>query len=42
MQPIKTRGIVLRAQNMGDADKMLTVLSAELGKISVSAKGIKS
>lgn len=42
MQPIKTRGIVLRAQNMGEADKMLTVLSAELGKISVSAKGIKS
>lgn len=28
MQPIKTRGIVLRAQNMGEADKMLTVLSA--------------
>lgn len=42
MQPIKTRGIVLRAQNVGEADKMLTVLSAELGRISVWAKGIKS
>lgn len=41
-QPIKTRGIVIRQVNYGEYDKMLTVLSESLGKISISAKGVRS
>lgn len=42
MELIKTKGLVLRSVNIGEYDKMLTVLTAELGKISVLAKGAKS
>ena len=42
MELVKTKGIVLRSVNLGDYDKMLTVLTEELGKISVVAKGAKS
>ena len=35
-------GIVLRAVDTKEADKILTVLTAELGKISVVAKGARS
>lgn len=41
MEPIKTKGIVIRQVNYGDYDKMLTVLTYEYGKISVSAKGVR-
>lgn len=40
-QPIKTKGIVIRQVNYGEYDKMLTVLSDSLGKISVSARGVR-
>lgn len=36
------RGIVLRSADYKEADKMLTVLTDELGKISVAAKGARS
>jgi len=36
------RGIVLRAVDTKEADKILTVLTAEMGKISVVAKGARS
>jgi len=42
MNPIKITGIVIRQINVGDYNKMLTVLSSQLGKISVWAKGIRS
>lgn len=42
MQPIKTMGIVVRSTTVGDYNKMLTVLSAGLGRISVWVKGGKS
>lgn len=38
---IKCNGIVLAENVYGEHDKMLTVLTAEHGKISVSAKGAK-
>ena len=38
---IKCDGIVLAEHPYGEFDKMLTVLTAENGKISVSAKGAK-
>lgn len=37
---IKTRGIVLRRTNYGEADRILSVLTPE-GKVSVMAKGVR-
>ena len=36
-----TRGVVLRATDVGERDRMLTVLSAEYGKLSVFARGVR-
>lgn len=41
-ESIKTKAIVCRSVNTGENDKMLTLLSSELGKISVIAKGVRS
>ena len=41
MATIKVKGIVLSDNNMGDYDKMLTILTANLGKISCAAKGAR-
>lgn len=41
-EPQKIRGIVVRTASLGDNGKMLTVLCAERGVVSVSAKGVKS
>lgn len=38
---IKTKGIILRESNMGDFDKMLTILTPGYGKISCAAKGAR-
>ena len=38
---IVTRGVVLRQTETKEADKILTVLTAEFGKISVIARGVK-
>lgn len=37
----KTTGIVLRARNLGEADKILTIFTAERGKIDAVAKGVR-
>ncbi len=42
MEPVKTMGIVIRSAVTGDYNKMLTVISRDLGRISVWAKGVKS
>ncbi len=39
---IKTNGIVLREIEYKDNDKLLTVLTKDLGKITVKARGVKS
>ena len=36
------RGIVLRSVDTKEADKILTVLTAQLGKVPVVAKGARS
>lgn len=41
MGTIKTKGIVLAEHNMGDFDKMLTILTPGMGKISCAAKGAR-
>lgn len=39
MKQIKVKGIVIAEHNMGDFDKMITLLTPNLGKIECSAKG---
>lgn len=39
MKNIKVNGIVIAENNLGDFDKMLTILTPNLGKIGCSAKG---
>ena len=39
---VKTKGIVLRATDYQDQDKILTVLTEDLGKITMKARGVKS
>ncbi len=41
MAYIKTRGVVVREVAAGDYDKILTVITDGLGRISVSAKGVR-
>ena len=38
---IKTKGIILAGHNMGDYDKMVTILTPDLGKIGCAAKGAR-
>lgn len=41
MSLIKTKGIILLESNMGDYDKMLTMLTPGYGKIGCAAKGAR-
>lgn len=41
MRTYKIEGIVLRRRNLGEADRVLTVLSKESGKISIKAPGVR-
>lgn len=41
MATVKVDGIVIAENNMGDYDKMLTILTPNLGKISCVAKGAR-
>ena len=38
---LPTKGVVLRYTNFNEADRMLTLFSPELGKISVLARGCR-
>lgn len=37
----KTEGIILKRQNLGEADRILTILTKHRGKISCIAKGVR-
>ena len=39
---ITTKGIVIREVMMGEADKLLTVLTPEMGKITVRSRGVRT
>lgn len=41
-EPVKIKGIVVNSAPLGDNGKMLTVLTGQMGVISVSAHGVKS
>lgn len=41
MTHYKTEAILLRRHNLGEADRILTLLSPELGKVRVVAKGVR-
>ncbi len=41
MRTYKIEGIVLKRRNLGEADRILTVLSKEAGKISIKAPGVR-
>ncbi len=41
-QIVKTNGLVIRETAVGENDKILTMLTPELGKISVYCKGVRS
>lgn len=38
---VKTKGIIISESNTGDFDKMLTMITPDLGKISCAAKGAR-
>lgn len=37
----KTRGIILKRTNLGEADRIVTIFTEKLGKIKVVAKGVR-
>lgn len=37
----KTRGIILRRTNLGEADRIITILTEKFGKVRVVAKGVR-
>ncbi len=41
MRNFKTEGIIIRRRNFKDADRILTVLTSDQGKIAVRASGIR-
>ena len=41
MATVKVKGVILSENNMGDYDKMLTMLTPNFGKISCVAKGAR-
>lgn len=41
MNTVKAEGVILKRRNFGEADRILTVFTDKLGKISVMAKGVR-
>ena len=42
MEQLRVNGLVVRENPMGDNDKLLTVITDEMGKIMISGKGVRS
>jgi DNA repair protein RecO (recombination protein O) len=42
MDQLHVRGLVVRENQLGEYDKLLTVITEELGRITVSGKGVRS
>ena len=41
MKTYKTEGIVIKRRNLGEADKILTILTKRFGKLQVKAPGVR-
>ena len=41
MSLVRLQGVVLRYRNRGEADRLLTILTPDLGKILVLARGCR-
>src|SRR5882757_7580474 len=41
MRNLRTEGIVIKRRNYGEADRILTVLTRDYGKISIKATGVR-
>lgn len=41
MKNFKTEGIIIRRRNIGEADKLLTVMTKDNGKLTVKAAGVR-
>jgi len=41
MRTLRVEGIVIKRTNLGEADRILTILTREMGKISVKATGVR-
>jgi DNA repair protein RecO (recombination protein O) len=41
MRSIKTTGIIIKRKNVGEADRIITMMTQEMGKIQVKAKGVR-
>ena len=41
MLPTRTRGIILRVNDYGESDKLVTFFSPDIGKATAIAKGAK-
>lgn len=42
MEPIKTAGLILKVCNLNDNDRLFTILTRDLGRITAIAKGVRS
>ena len=42
MTEVKTQGLILNSNNLNDNDKIFTILTRDLGKITAISKGIRS
>ena len=42
MEEVKTQGLILNSNNLNDNDKIFTILTRDLGKITAISKGIRS
>src|SRR4051812_23196058 len=41
MRTVQVEGIVIKRINYGEADRILTILTRELGKVSIKASGVR-
>ena len=41
MRNFKTEGIIIKRRDYGEADRILTVMTREYGKLKIKAKGVR-
>ena len=42
MEPLKVNGLIIREISVGESDKLVTILTDTMGKITVSCKGVRN